>query len=94
MPDDVTLGEVARRLDALHDDVREMRREVVNHDDLKTAATGWHFSLEATEQRLTQRLDEHDRRIGRFESWETWAVRAVGLVLLAAVLSLVVRTSM
>ncbi|MFZ5852293.1 MAG: hypothetical protein ACOYY2_12995 [Actinomycetota bacterium] len=94
MAEDVTLGEVARRLDAMHVDLREMRREVVNHDDLKAVATAWHLALETTEQRLSQRLDEHDKRIARFESWETWGIRAVGLVLLAAVLSLVVRTSM
>lgn len=92
--DDVTLGEVARRLDEMRTDMGHLRDSVgtlPDKDDLKAAAIAWHGSLEATEQRLDLRIDNLDRRLQRFESWETWGVRAVGLILLAAVLSLVLR---
>ena len=47
--DDVTLGELARRMDLLHSDVKELRTSIVEHDDLTAVANSWQMLLQAHE---------------------------------------------
>lgn len=90
-PDDVSLGEVARRLNALHQDVRELRNSIVERDDLSATATAWEASLRAHEQKMDLRFTQSDlehrqlrRDIDTLQAWQTWAARIVlGAVLLA-----------
>lgn len=84
--DDVTLGEVARRVEALHSDVKEMRDRIVTHDDLRLVATAWEQLLTAHESNETLRITALDARVTVLEAFQTWAVRiVVGAVLVSAV---------
>ena len=47
--DDVTLGELARRMEGLHIDLKELRLAVVERDDLQTVVAGWQAALAAHE---------------------------------------------
>lgn len=101
---EVTLGEVARRLDGLHQDIRDLRTAVVERDDLQAVANSWHLLLNAAEQRATDNLHNHAResearmvrleaRVKAIEGWGIWAVRVVGGILITAVLAVVVAKS-
>lgn len=75
MPGDVTLGELARRLDILHQDVRDMRSDLVKHDDLGVVNEAWRSALGRLEKDVSD-----------LQSWQTWATRLiVGAVILAVV---------
>lgn len=85
--DEVTLGELARRMDALHSDVREMRKALVEHDDLQAIATGWAQALAAHEALAGARMKRAEDRISALEATQTWLVRSVIGVILAAVIA-------
>ena len=86
MDNDVTLGELARRMDLLHADVKELRTSIVEHDDLSAVANSWQLLLQSHESRAELVRIGLETRITHLEAWNTWAVRIVlGLVLSAVV---------
>lgn len=87
MPDnDVTLGELARRMDLLHSDVKELRASIVEHDDLSAVANSWQLLLQSHESRAELVRVSIEQRLASLEAWNTWAMRIVlGLVLAAVV---------
>lgn len=91
--DDVTLGELARRMESIHVDVKELRAAVVNHDDLAIATKGWDKALEAHEAFSAARAESMSSRISDLEAWQTWVVRIVIGIVMAAALGLVVNVA-
>lgn len=87
---DVTLGELARRMDSMHSDVRELRSAVVSHDDLKSAVGSWQLLLQAQEARQAVVITQIENRLVALESWNTWAMRIVLGAVLVAIIGLVV----
>lgn len=84
--DDVTLGELARRMDLLHSDVKELRVSIVEHDDLTAVANSWQLLLQSHENQAKLITLQLERRLDGLEAWNTWATRIVlGLVLAAIV---------
>lgn len=88
--DDVTLGELARRMDLLHTDVKEMRSAVVEHDDLKSVANAWHLSLTAMESTSALKFQTLDTRVTSLESALRWVVMTVLAMVIAAVVGAVI----
>lgn len=87
--DDVTLGELARRMDLLHGDVKELRGAIVEHDDLRAAAGAWHTALQAHENLADRRMTAVETRMDRLDAWHAWALRIVLGAVLVALLALV-----
>lgn len=84
--DEVTLGELARRMDALHGDVREMRRALVEHDDLTAISDGWKQALQAHERLADARMARAEARVSSLESTQAWLVRTIVAIILVAVI--------
>jgi len=87
--DDVTLGELARRLDSMHTDVKEMRSSIVDHNDLTSVANSWTMLLAAHESKVDLQMQQVQTRIEQLEAWSTWAVRIVLGLVMSAVVGLV-----
>ena len=87
--EEVTLGELGRRLDVLSMDLRDMRHALVEHDDLRVAKEALSASLQAHEALAFARMDRSEYRIGALEATQTWLVRGIIAVVLLAVLALV-----
>lgn len=85
--DEVTLGELARRMDALHADVRAMRSAMVEQEDVRTLASGWEKALTAHETLANARMERVEGRVGALEASQTWVVRSIVAVILVAVIS-------
>ena len=84
--DDVTLGELARRLDSMHTDVKEMRSSIVDHNDLTSVANSWTMLLAAHESKVDLQMQQVQAKVNALEAWNTWAMRIVlGLVLTSVV---------
>lgn len=99
-PDEVTTGELGRRMNDMRTDVRELAAKVdqlVTRTDLQSASLAWQSALDGTERRLEQKvdgavktIDEHqkaqDAAIAELADWQTWAMRVVlGLVAAAVI---------
>jgi len=84
--DDVTLGELARRLDSMHTDVKEMRSSIVDHNDLTSVANSWTMLLAAHESKVDLQMQQVQAKVAALEAWNLWAMRIVlGLVLTSVV---------
>jgi len=84
--DDVTLGELARRLDSMHTDVKEMRTSIVDHNDLTSVANSWTMLLAAHESKVDLQMQQVQAKVAALEAWNIWAMRIVlGLVLTSVV---------
>lgn len=93
MPDDVTLGELARRMDALHDDIRELRSSIVEHDDLSSVATAWQAALAAQDTNHMLLVGQLRRDVEDLQSWQMWATRLVVGAVILGVLGLLLDMS-
>lgn len=89
---DVTLGELARRLDVLHSDLKDLRSAVVERDDLANASNGWLASLTGHEKSCALQLGAMDARVASLEAWQTWGLRILAGAVLSAVIALVLVT--
>lgn len=84
--DEVTLGELARRMDSIHTDVKELRASIVDHNDLSTVAASWQSALQAHEARANLIFTQHEAALKELQAWQTWAMRLIlGAVLLAII---------
>lgn len=90
MPDqEVTLGEVARSLQELRQDVREIRGVVAERDDLHTVTESWKAALSAHERHAETRIATIESDVQELRAWQTWAGRLVlGAVVLAIITAL------
>jgi hypothetical protein len=88
MVEGVTLGELARRMDMLHTDLKELRSAVAERDDLATVTAGWQAALSGHEKQADLKWDAYDARVTALESWQTWAMRLVIGAVLSGVVAL------
>lgn len=83
MSDDITMGELARRMEVLHKDLREMRTSLISRDDLSNTHTQFMAMVAAHESNDLLRFAGMQKDIDSLQSWQTWAMRVVlGAVLL------------
>lgn len=87
---EVTMGELARRMDIIHQDVRDLRAAVAEKDDLQHVTTAWDAALKAHEAKSEIQHTVLENRVKALESWQTWAIRIVLGIVIAAVVGLVV----
>lgn len=95
--EDVTLGELARRMDSMHQDLRELRQVVVEHEDLTSVVEAWQGALAAQaklhEEQLAsvrQEVSVNTQKIDRLGGWVTWTGRVVIGAVIIAVIGLVI----
>lgn len=78
--EEVTLGEVSRKLDGLVESVRSITDRLDQYPrwpDLKRIEDQWQEKLEAAVLQRELAIAEATRRIAELESWQLWAARIV-----------------
>ncbi len=88
--EEVTLGEVSRKLDGLVDSVKAITERLDQYPrwpDLKRIEDQWHEKLEAAVLQRELAITEATRRIAELESWQLWAARIVIGAVVSAVIA-------
>lgn len=93
---DVTLGEVWRGLDSIRRDLAAFTASAVRRDDLASVANAWGQLLDAHEnsaalehERLRDKAAALELRIATLETWQTWTMRTIIGLVIAAGMSLI-----
>lgn len=81
--DEVTIGEVHRRVEELHDEVEDLRHTIVGKDRVKEM-------ISSHEAQIRLELHALEARISVLEQWQTWGMRIVLGLVLTAIVGLVI----
>jgi len=92
----ITLGEIARGVekaaqgvDAAREEIQELRQEVnarPDWEDVKRVERGLELQLKASETAAKTKDTLQDLAIAKLEGWGNWATKAVGGLVIAALL--------
>lgn len=85
----VTLGEISRGVSAAREDIQSLRTAVESRpdwEDVKRVERGLELQIKAAETAVKAKDALQDAAIAKLEGWGNWATKAVGGLVLTAVL--------